>query len=94
MRYNNVNRLKYHKLAMEIQVILDGMNITDEMGRIKEYGYEVISKIVKQNRGGKDISEAVDIVGPEKWNKLCRIWKSMKELSEYDKKQAENQENP
>ncbi len=86
MRKRSELRDNYHFLLCKAIEIIESLDIKDKNGMITDSGFVLIDKVMKRLNNKQDISEQIEIIGKEKWNKLNIIWESMKIIEKEDKK--------
>lgn len=79
-------RSKYSKLASEAKEILESLTVKDKHGKILEQGHSLVYKVQEKARSGKDIHEAVEVIGKDKWLRLQEIWKTLQSLEAEEQK--------
>lgn len=84
--YNRlILRREYYNLIIENMESISSLDIRDKKGKIIEYGYTIIEKVLDMERKHKNIDEQIQIIGKSKWLSLKRLWKRMREIENEDK---------
>ena len=77
-------RDKYSKILIEISDIIDTLSIRNQRGFIIEHGYELINNVLQMERNYNDTSEAIKIIGSNKWKTLKKLWNRLREIEHED----------
>lgn len=78
-------REEYIELVNTSLALIAELDVRDQNGKIIETGYSVVNTVLTMERMSKDITEQVDIIGKDKWLKLKKIWKRLREIEINDK---------
>ena len=78
-------RREYSELLINSLGTIAQLDLRDKNGKIIEHGYSIVESILHMERQRKDISEQIEIIGEDKWNKLKEIWARMRQIELEDK---------
>lgn len=78
-------REEYIELVNVSLTLIAELDVRDQNGKIIETGYSVVNTVLTMERMSKDITEQIDIIGKDKWLKLKKIWKRLREIEIVDK---------
>ena len=85
-----VLREKYETLTAEAINIIECLDVKDKRGQVTDSGYILIYRVMKRYKEKKDITEQIDIIGTERWERLNKIWSELKIIEENDKQCMKN----
>jgi hypothetical protein len=78
-------REEYIELVNVSLTLIAELDVRDQNGKIIETGYSFVNTVLTMERMSKDITEQIDIIGKDKWLKLKKIWKRLREIEIVDK---------